>query len=219
MFYDRFRHIHGEALGCWTMKFDFISHTHTLSLSFHAPVLQTSCHPYYRASALPFVLTSAWWKASMNCQQSPKPLYSGAGATRTTSGILSSTTMPCSSKCFITPSNKPSSNFTLICEPLSSGALGVNIAYGRPRSTSIGQLVSKYSKYAVTLKLFSLSLSMPTSLKRLKDAITLVQSNILGLLICHPLAPAIGTNRFSIRNRLSFSLPHHPLKRLLYPNL
>ena len=38
MFYDRFGHIHGEALGCWTMKFDFISHTHTLSLSFHAPV-------------------------------------------------------------------------------------------------------------------------------------------------------------------------------------
>ncbi|GAB7361949.1 hypothetical protein MBLNU230_g1987t1 [Neophaeotheca triangularis] len=144
------------------------------------------------------------------------PSITGAGATLTTSGLLSSTTTPSLSKIPITPPNNPPPSLKLNCAPLSPSRLGVKIS--NPTSPNLASRhrakdSNETSKNPVSATLFARNSAIEVRLKTSKLARKAVMSATLGFESWKPAAPGLGSKAFVMANLLLLLEPHQPARR------
>ncbi len=133
--------------------------------------------------------------------------YSGAGASRTTSGSRASAITPCSRRRRShTSCAEPAPSRTESWAPRRSGSRGVTT---RIRRSAI-RPSSSDSRYPVSRRLRSRSASMPTSSKIRSEASTGAIARIGGLDTCQESAVSTGSRTGPIAKRVASAALHHP---------
>lgn len=168
----------------------------------NAPALKKPCpvraflhlHPITNPHSPPAHSPIAPLNVLTNAYTSEYVLYSGTGATLTTSGSRWSATMPLSCRAWPTFFSRPGASRTLSCAPRCCASSGVMMRYGRLSSSAARSFNSRYSAYAVSCSDFARSSCIDVSSKTERAPSREVRSMADGLEHWKPPAPGIGRN-------------------------